>query len=288
MMKITPLAKIVKGQDGAIWNQYLFRFNGKGLCWVYALKDAIGENVTELWPITEFTLDQADSMMPHSNSVMFGNEYYCQGDEFPLLYSNVYNSYANEENKRKGVCCVYRLQRDGDVFSSTLVQLIEIGFVEDARYWKSENLEDVRPYGNFAVDCEKSTYYAYTMRDESNTTRYFAFDLPKCSDGVPDPVLGVNRVVLTAEEIKSQFDCDYHRFIQGACVYQGKIYSLEGFTEDKKNPPALRVVDPERKCQQEMFLFSDYGLTIEPEMIDFAGGICYYADHSGNLYRLEF
>ena len=30
----------------------------------------------------------------------------------------------------------------------------------------------------------------------------------------------------------------------------------------------------------------DYGLNIEPEMIDFEGDTCYYTDHNGNVYNL--
>lgn len=287
-MKITPTAKIVGGQDGTVWGRYLFRFGKKGDCWVYDLADISGEGIAEPRAVAEFTLDRAEEMMPHSNAVVFGNEYCCEGDEFPLLYSNIYNTYSKEENKRKGICCVYRLQREDNVFTTKLMQLIEIGFVEDPRYWRSENGTDVRPYGNFVVDREKSVYYAYTMRDETHTTRYFAFDLPKLKDGTPDAEFGVNRVVLTPEDIRFQFDCEYHRYVQGGCVHEGKIYSLEGFTEDEKRPPALRIIDPEERRQQEMFLFADYGLTVEPEMIEFADGICYYCDHSGNLYTLEF
>ena len=32
----------------------------------------------------------------------------------------------------------------------------------------------------------------------------------------------------------------------------------------------------------------DHGLTIEPELIDFAGNTCWYCDNKGNLYTIEF
>ena len=132
-MKIKKLSSIVGGQDGAIYKNYLFRFSSKGGCTVYDLTK-IEENMT---PIAEFKLDKSDFIVPHSNSVIFGNEFYSQGDEFPLLYSNVYNNYAKTEDKRVGICCVYRLVREGNTFSTTLVQLIKIGFTVDRGLWRS-------------------------------------------------------------------------------------------------------------------------------------------------------
>jgi hypothetical protein len=134
-------------------------------------------------PFSEFVLDKTELIKPHSNAVAFGCEYFEAGDEFPLLYTNVYNNYQGEENKRTGMCLVYRILRNENVFTSELVQIIEIGFTSDENYWKSEGIDDVRPYGNFVVDCEKNRYYAFTMIDKPKITRYFAFDLPKLSEG---------------------------------------------------------------------------------------------------------
>ena len=282
-MEIKKLGKIVGGQDGAVYNGWLFRFDAKGKCSVYKTDD-LSDNSTS---VSQFVLDKSDLIAPHSNSVMFGNAYYSEEDEFPLLYSNIYNNYAKSVNKLKGVTCVYRLQKSGNTFSTTLVQLIEIGFTEDS-LWASENRADVRPYGNFAIDTEKSVYYAFTMRDEENSTRYFSFRLPDVTSGEYDETFGVNKVTLKKEDIIDFFDCDYHRYIQGAAFDNGIIYSLEGFTEDKNNPPAIRLIDPVSKTQKAVYHFSDFGLTVEPEFIDFDGENCYYADNHGNIYSLCF
>ena len=287
-MKIKQLCKIAGGQDGAIWKKELFRFNTDGSCKVYRISDCLNASGAEIEPVASFMLDRADVFVPHSNSVVFGNEYYCSDDEFPLLYSNIYNNYAKAENQEKGVVCVYRLQRTENGFSTKLVQLIEIGFVEAGSYWKSENMVDIRPYGNFVIDREKSIYHAFTMRDEEQNTRYFSFTLPKVTEGETDEKLQVKRAVLKTEDILGQFDCEYHRLIQGACFDNGKIYSLEGFTNNEQNPPALRIIDPAKKIQEQKILFGDFGMTIEPEMIDFADGICFYSDNHGNLYQIEF
>ncbi len=225
--------------------------------------------------------------MPHSNSVSFGNERYEENDEFPLMYCNVYNNYASKEDKLLGVTCVYRIKRQGNEFESELVQIIEIGFTNDL-IWKSENKNDVRPYGNIAIDVKDLVYYAFTMRDEDRTTRFFAFELPKLNDGVFDEKYEVKRVVLEKKDIKHYFDCPYQRFMQGACVHQGIAYTVEGFTNMESAPPVLRLIDLKEKKEIAVYKFGDFELNVEPEFIDFEDGICYYADDYGNLFELAF
>ena len=90
------------------------------------------------------------------------------------------------------------------------------------------------------------------------------------------------------EDIKDSFDCPFHHFLQGACFKDGIIYSTEGFTEDRNNPPAFRVISITEKRQEQYIPLGDFGLTIEPELIDFCGDTCYYSDNHGNLYVVEF
>ena len=286
-MKITKIAKIRGGQDGVVYGGYLFRFDTEGNCFVYETKALLAADGANTEHISAFTCDKVDILKPHSNSVTFGTEYYQEGDEFPLLYSNIYNSYAKSEDKMKGVCAVYRLTRNGNEFDTKLVQIIEIGFVEDTSLWASAN-GDVRPYGNFCIDTEKRIYHGFTMRDGDWKTRYFSFDLPKLCDGKYDEKFGVNRVILQKEDIKEYFDCPYHRYIQGAICHEGLIYSVEGFDNDPTNLPAMRIIDTAQKKQTECVMFGDFGLVAEPEFIDFWDGICYYSDGHGNLYTIDF
>lgn len=289
-MKIENFSKI-KGcrQDGAISNGYLFSFNHQGECTVYETTTLRNLKDGEAEIFAEFVLEKADVLVPHSNSVMFGNEYYDKEDEFPLLYTNVYNNYAKADNKLKGVCLVYRLQRNEREFTSTLVQIIEIGFVEDESLWKSAGeKDDVRPYGNFTIDAEQGIYYAFTMRDNAHSTRYFSFDLPKVTQGELCERYSVKRVVLNTSDIKDYFDCDFHHYVQGACCHKGKIYSLEGFTDSPDNPPAIRIIDTKLKKEIIFKKFEEFGVNIEPEMIDFEDDICFYTDHHGNMYKLSF
>lgn len=282
-MKITQIGNITDGQDGAVFGGLLFRFKTNGLCYVYDLKNLTVEKKSPI--VSIFTLDKADIITPHSNSVVFSNEYYDENDEFPLLYTNIYNNYAKSENKLTGVCCVYRIWREENEFKSRLVGLIEIGFADD-KLWSSG--DDIRPYGNFVIDNENGIYHAFTMRDKDNITRYFSFKLPKVQNGVMDEAFGVKKTVLTKEDIIDTFDTEYHRFIQGACFEKGNIYSLEGFSDDKVNPPAMRIISVKDKRQTDCIYFSDFGLTIEPELIYFENGVCYYGDNHGSLYIIEF
>ena len=281
-MQIKKLSKIVGGQDGAIYKNYLFRFSSKGGCTVYDLTN-IEENMA---PIAEFKLDKIDLIVPHRNSVTFGNEFFAEGDEFPLLYSNVYNNYAKTEDKHVGICCVYRLVREGNTFSTQLVQLIKIGFIHDRNLWRSSgDIEDKRPYGNFVVDTQNSLLYAFVMRDGEKQTRYFSFDLPTLPDGeIGDS--GVREVTLTADMIKEYFDTPYHNYVQGAVCHNGKIYSVEGFGE--KIHPAIRIIDTKKKCQILHFDFFEAGCTDEAELIDFYEGKCIYGNHIGEIFELEF
>ena len=285
-MKINLISKIKLGQDGAIWNGYLFRFDSDGSCGVYSM-DKVHANGEPIEALSTFYLDRIDELRPHSNAVVFSNEYYEEGDEFPLLYSNVYNNYAASPRKLKGVCLVYRLVRNGNEFTTTLVGMVEIGFVDDYTLWGSCD-EDVRPFGNFAIDRDTGLYWAFNMRDKAESSRYFSFRLPPFAEWQTDDEFGIKHLVLTPEDIIEYFDVPYHNYVQGACAYGGKVYSTEGFTNSQKAPAAIRVISCGEKREELCVRLADYGIDIEPELIDFYKGVCYYSDNLGNLYTIEF
>ena len=285
-MKIQGLGKIGGGQDGAIYNGILFRFDHLGNGAAFDLSK-VGEGKV-LSPFATFVLDKSDILAPHSNAVFFGTHFYEEGDEFPLLYSNIYNNFCGKEDPLIGVCLVYRLVRIGDSFKTTLVQMIEIGFHENAALWKAyPDKHGVRPYGNFLIDKKTNAYYAYVMRTEESGTRYFKFRIPSVTEGEIDPTYGVRRLVLTEGDILDSFDTPHHHFIQGGIAYEGKIYSTEGF-EGEVERPAIRIIDLEKKEQIAYFDLFSMGYDKEPEMIDFSDGKCYYSDAYGNFYTVEF
>lgn len=287
-MKIEKIAKILGGQDGAIYGTELFRFNEFGECAVYDISNLNCNETEELLPLSRFRLDCADKIVPHSNSVCFGCEFYDEDDPYPLLYSNIYNNYAKSENKMLGVCLVYRIRRSGNEFKSTLVQSIEVGFCDDANLWKANLVNHgVRPYGNFAVDTENRALWAFVMRNEALGTRFFRFDLPSVYDGEFDSVLNIKKFVMRKEDIRETFDCEYHRYIQGATLHKGKIYSTEGFQGDDINRPAIRAIDL-ASHNEKYFDITKLGFWDEPECISFYGDECLYSDASGNVFKVEF
>jgi len=85
-MELVFRGTVAPGQDGAVWGDFLFRFDHKGHCHVY---DLTGEDIPK---VGSFRLDRWETLCPHSNSVSFGADYWTEGDEFPLLYSNIYNN----------------------------------------------------------------------------------------------------------------------------------------------------------------------------------------------------
>ncbi len=267
------IGTIAKGQDGAIFNDLIFRFDHKGNCNVFKLNN--------LEKYSRFSLDNLDFYTPHSNSVCFGNKISSQ-DEFPLLYTNVYNTYKNEVDRREGTCLVYKITRNGEEFNSKLLQIIKVAFTKSP-LWTSNNIQDVRPYGNFVVDSKNNKLYAFTMRDEDRKTRVFEFNLPSVQNANQ---LEPQTVLLNESDVISYFDCDYSNFIQGAIFYDNKILSVEGFTNSETNLPAIRVFDVINKTQTLKVELTKYNLTVEPEFIEVYNGEIYYGDNEGNFYKI--
>ncbi len=259
-------------QDGVIYQGYVFSFTTRGVCKVSRLENGAR--------IAEFALDKVDIHAPHCNSVCFGVEKYTPADEFPLLYANIYNN----DPAKKGVCNVYRIVREGEVFSSTLVQILQIGFVDDADKWVS----GVRPYGNFAVDTDEDTLWVFAMDDSTQTTKFYQFPLPNSREGVYDEHYQCPVFMLQYESCKEQFSTEYIRFMQGCCYHDGCIYSTEGFDHDSVNIPAIRVIDLRQKKQvYQLLLPTAFTLYVEPEFICVYEGKLYYKDCIGNLYYFK-
>ena len=103
-MKLKQIAQMHPGQDGAFFGDFMFRFDARGNGTVYDARvlDAADGEILELPVIARFSMNPGDAVIPHCNAVVFGCEYTAEGDEFPLLYANVYNNCAKEANRREG------------------------------------------------------------------------------------------------------------------------------------------------------------------------------------------
>ena len=285
-MNITKIGKICGDQDGAVFSDFLFRFNASGDYSVYNLKNLdFSMDNGDVAPIYSGKLDRFSEIVPHSNATFFGSNYYEDGDEFPILYSNLYNNYANDETKNALLLC-YRVKRDGSDFTTSLIGEIKIGFKDERNFWRSSIGEDVRPYGNFVSDKNSSKLYAFVMIDKENITRYFSFNMPDINKGEMNEVLGIKSITLNKSDIIECFDAPYHRYIQGGCLKENNIYSTEGFSNDAVQIPAIRIISTEGKEQIKYVNLPEYGYYEEPEFIDFYGDICLYSDAHGNLYRI--
>lgn len=261
-------------QDGVICGDEMFNFDASGKCEVYSL--------SKKSKTASFTLDKADIIVPHCNSVCFGRPDASGG--YPPLYANIYNNRAKMPDRMEGVCCVYRLIKDKESFSSRLIQMIRVGFASSPGIWMSlPDKSDVRPYGNFVVDADSGRLYAFVMRDREKVTRFFAFDLPDPGSGVVDERYGVPVVTLGEDMILDMFDVPYSNYLQGACCRGGIIYSLEGF-ESAEVPPAIRIIDTAKRKQTVLIDLWGTGLRNEPEFIDISGGNLYYRDGRGKLF----
>ena len=281
-METDRYMSIVRCQDGAVFNNNAFIFNNAGFCTVYSL--------SEKTKIATFTLDKADILSPHANAVFFGCTYYAEDDTYPLLYVNIYNNYWTTNDRKEGICCVYRLTEQNGKFSTKLVQVLQIGFVNDLTLWKSmEGTGDYLPYGNFVVDTDNHKLYAFVLRDATRTTRFFKFDLPELSKGVYNETYGCNVVTLASSDIEDMFDAEHFEVIQGCSYYNGKILALQGLGTGTYAEPALRVIDLATKSVENTHWFADVNVNSEPEMIyvDHNSGVIYYAAIDGVLRTLK-
>jgi glucan-binding YG repeat protein len=239
--------------------------------------------------IGDFICDKSDFLSVHSNSICFGTEYYDKNDKYPLMYICVYNNYEGHANQYEGHCGVYRITENGSDFEGDLVQVIKIGFTEDLNMWKSlPNRGDVCPFGNFIVDTDKNDLYAYVMRDATQTTRYYKFDLPKVSDGEYNSLFGCKTVTLNVEDIKDQFDTEYSVYLQGADYVDGLILSSSGLGRGREGGAILRLVDLESKKVVKTFNAMNAGVYNEPEVIavDPDTKKVYYGSTDGQLRYL--
>ena len=109
--------------------------------------------------------------------------------------------------------------------------------------------------------------------------------LPKIEKPVKENIR--EKTVLQKEDIREYFDSQYCRYIQGATLHKGKIYSTEGFTNSEGNRPAIRVIDLTAK-QETYYDIMGLGFREEAEFISFYNDVCLYSDCSGNLYTVEF
>jgi hypothetical protein len=191
------------------------------------------------------------------------------------IYSSIYNTYIGQQNPHIGECCVYHLLETNDGWTNSLKQLLKIDFINNIDMWPPSS--DPRPFGNFVVDLDNQFLYVFTMYTSKNKSYWYKFNLPDITDGVWNETYGCFVCILTADDIIDSWTTDYQYYIQGACVHGGLIWATEGYTLPSENLPRLRVVDPAKKKEIATFNFYADGDPMEPELIDFYNGVCYFS-----------
>lgn len=231
-------------QGGAIYGDYLVTCmatdeiadnttNG----FVYNIKT--GVLVSEL--IFGYTLNGVDYQKPHANEVCFGNEFYNDDSQFPLLYvSQVRDSGASVGVK--GGVMVYDLQYDSVnlKYVPVLVQVI-MPDTEDA------DLMDVwgKYTPNYIVDTDNGFLYVLNYPQSSwynltGNTYVCKFALPKLQDG------GV--ITLTSADLIEHYEIPNCYGLQMTFYYGGKLFISGGFNGINANK-SIRVWDLTKKCQ---------------------------------------
>ena len=250
-------------QDGCIYNDVLFLFSSNGLCTIF--------NISNKQMICSSQLPTYKGYCPHSNSVSFGKKF-CDTDTYPLLYSNIYNNYPNIADSF-GMCLVYRII-DETLFEFKLMQVIKIGFTNDANLWY-DNSDNASPYGNFLI-CGDDLW-VYVNIFGSSITRFFSFKTPAII--VSDDI---DFCILTKDNIQEMFDTDLFKYIQGGTSRGTNLVSLEGFGTEL-SPSFLRIISLTTKTIQSIDL-GFYLNTLEPEFVSFYNNLLIVGTYEGKFF----
>ena len=173
-------------------------------------------------------------------------------------------------------------------YTSDLVQIIKIGFVNDPMWTSSTGMaSDTRPYGNFAIDYKNGYLYAIALKYGDYVTRTIKFKLPDINEGTYNATYDANVLKLQLDDIIDYFDTPYAFSIQDVDFYNDYIFITEGFTDNVVEPARMRVIDVNNQSQVALFeIYQDF-FPIEPEFICWYQGELYYADSRLNVMKIK-
>ena len=246
-------------QDADQFNSIIISVNKHGIIRLTDIET--GERIVDNLPIDS-------QIIPHANSVCFGNEKYEEKDDFPVVYVNAYNN----RELPLGVCYVIRIMQNAGEYSATIVQTLKIGFTDDSQKWPSASQS--RPFGNFVVDKEKSLIFAYVPDYKIGKLRFYAFELPSLSSG--------DEVLFSFDDVRLYFETELVNWPQGCIARNGKLFLLFGWQDIKY----LIIIDANNTMIEHSFDFYENGFdfTLEPEAIWIYKDYLYFT-LSGYVYR---
>lgn len=188
-------------QSMTIYGDYVFFFseNGGGAVASYATKELLSE------------FDSLPTTLQHHNSAQFSDIFYEDSDEFPLLFVSrcgnaAYRTGAYDYDEM----LIYRIQRQDNAFTFTLVNSIKL---------------DAQTYGtSWGVDNIRHRLYVAGPRNgnwqvpEGNVTDFWAFNEPTKAE-----IISGTEIVLHSSEALAYFRNDYFT-LQGCAVNNGIYY----------------------------------------------------------------
>ena len=144
----------LSAQDCAFYKGLMYSSSNKGIVSVIEPKN---------WQvIATYEHDKIDLLKPHANSVSI-----VETSGVPYMYSNIYNNYANEENKHIGECCVYRTY---DFLTNVIWELgslsSETGAVSFNENRQVTDFLDVEPLAIFSVTNTTNARYLISCYDK--------------------------------------------------------------------------------------------------------------------------
>lgn len=236
-------------QGFSIWGDYAIGYNA-------GMPQVIVFNIKERRKVGQFSSGLSGTVASrHCNSVDFTNTYYEEGDEFPLLYVSG-NENRNDLNLI-GVDYLMRIKKNGDSFTSTLIQTITV----------RNTVDNAVVYHNTAIDRRTGKIL---LRNGSNL---FAVDLPSFKDSetgerIPTAEILIDRAQPTVSiEYPTPSSTGYGS-PQGGCVHNGIAYFAYGATGQPKIMLAVNVDNG--SVINEIFM-SEIGYELEVEDIAFWG-----------------
>lgn len=287
--KKMTIANWQDSQGGAVYGDYLVsvmacdeidRGNTNGH--IYNL--ATGTKVCDL--SFDSILNGVTYELPHANCVCFGNEFYNESSDFPLLYVSQVNggSSALWEASERGVL-VYDLQSDGlGGYTPVLVQVIrpdlstaeKISAVED-------KIGKYTP--NYVVDTDNDKIVILGYPEASWYTGYgngmpiAIMDLPNLADG--------SDIVFDADDISDYYKVKMSFAIQQPFYLSGKVYAQGGFAGATANR-GIQVIDLNIKKRVTCLITTPH--QGEPQFVGMWNEKCvwYDAGVSGDIYEVIF
>lgn len=243
------------GQGACCYGGYLFQFfNTNNKIDIYRMSTKT--------KVQQITLTAVQTY--HCNNANFGNEYYDEGDTFPLLYVSM-------ENASEHKALVYRVTVTGGVFAVTLVQTITFPTPSNDFLW----------YPNAFIDCERSKMIIAGLGNNpwssgtNNILIYKTFPLPTLSDG--DTTLDIS-------DLEDTFMASGYPTTQGGFILNGRLYQVLG---GPTNARMIAVDLQGHKVASEIDLVGD-GLAIEPEGCFVDDDAIHINFVNGKIYKLKF